>query len=206
MNTKTISGISLAALFAVSMISTGAYAAVADMLDIKEASSDGETHSMQVAERLQHINSKEAPDLVTFWAWVIETPEDAPEGTALAVDAITIHHRINDQAAFDAVACPDDKSPQCQAIRSSPVQGFHPHRAFFDENFCVIGLESPKADFRVFKDTLHLEASDLAGAAATGTIGDMGLDEDEEPICPIANLGITELVDGPVGLPFVEGP
>lgn len=118
--------------------------------------------------------------MVTFWAFVIETPDDAPEGTELTVDAITIPHKANVHQVFG------------KAAQSSPVQCFHPHQVYFDENNCVIGLESLKADFKVQHKTIILQGSDgAAGSVAIGTIGDMWLDNDDQPICPVANLGIT---------------
>jgi len=82
---------------------------------------------------------------------------------------------VNDHQAFGKDA------------QSSPVQSFHPHQAYFDENNCIIGLESLKADFKVQHNTVTLEVSDEAFAVATGTIGL----RDE---CPIG-LGITDLVN-----------
>jgi len=61
-------------------------------------------------------------------------------------------------------------------------------------------LESPKADFKVQHKTVTLEASDTA--VATGTIGDRGVDVNGDPICPIADLGITSLVTSPTPLPI----
>lgn len=98
----------------------------------------------------------------------------------LTVDAITIHHSVNDHQAFGKDA------------KSSPVQSFHPHVAYFDSELCVIGLESPKSDFKVKDNTITLEASDEAFAVATGTIGP----RDE---CSIG-LGITGVVTPPTGI------
>ena len=179
--TKPLLGISLAAVFAISMTMTGAMADIPGSMSVVSASSteDG-AHSMTVEDKIKQIPAHKAPGLVTFWAFVINTPDDAPDGTNLSVDAITIHHKVNDHQAFG------------KAAQSSPVQSFHPHQAHFDANGCVIGLESPKADFKVQHKTITLQGSDGAAAAvATGTIGDMGLDSNNDPVCPVANLGIT---------------
>ena len=174
MNRKLLLGISLATVFIFSIMMLPINADLDGMLDITGASSDGTNHKMQVADNLKNINKKES-DIVTFWAWAIDNPEDAPDGTFLTVDALTIHHLVNDHQAFGKDA------------KSTPVQGYHPHRAFFDSDFCVIGLQSPKADFRVKDNTLQLASDDIAFLAATGTIG--AVDG-----CPIG-LGITELRD-----------
>ncbi len=107
----------------------------------------------------------------------VPVPDDAPVGTALTVDAITIHHSVNDHQAFG------------KAAQSSPVQSLHPHQAHFDASFCIVGLESPKADFKVQHKTVTLEASDTAIAIATGTIGTR-VDCTDSP----TTLGITSLV------------
>jgi hypothetical protein len=172
MNSKLVLGTTIAALIAVSL--TSVYATTG-YFDITAASSDGTTHSMTLADDVKQIPAKKAEDIVSFWAWAIPTPSGAPAGTALTVDAITIHHGVNDHQAFG------------KAAQSTPVQSFHPHKAYFDGAFCVIGLESPKADFRVKDNTVTLEASDDAFAAATGTIG-------PRSDCAIG-LGITDLAD-----------
>jgi hypothetical protein len=156
MNSKLVLGTTIATLITVSL--TSVYATTG-YFDIATASSDGATHSMTLEDDVKQIPAKKAEDVVSFWAWAIPTPVGAPAGTALAVEAITIHHGVNDHQAFG------------KAAQSTPVQSFHPHRAYFDGAFCVIGLESPKADFRVKDNTVTLEASDVAFAAATGTIG-----------------------------------
>ena len=65
-------------------------------------------------------------------------------------------------------------------------------QAHFDANGCVIGLESQLkliSKYNTIETALHLQGSDgAAGAVATGTIGDMGLDENDEPVCHVANL------------------
>ncbi|MFY9299722.1 MAG: hypothetical protein WAO91_00830 [Candidatus Nitrosotenuis sp.] len=172
MKSKLIIGALVAALVGVSL--TAAYAT--DYFDITAASSDGTTHSMELADRVKQIPANKALDVVSFWAWAIPIPAGAPAGTTLAVEAITIHHGVNDHQAFG------------KAAQSTPVQSFHPHRAYFDASNCVIGLESPKADFRVKDNTITLAASDVAVAAATGTIGPRG-------DCTATGLGITVLAD-----------
>ena len=171
MTTKTILGISLAVVFVISMI-TFAYATTPGYLIITDATSDGTKDTMTLQDSVKEIPAKKAEGVITFWAWAINTPGNAPEGTALAVDAITIHHGVNDHQAFG------------KAARSTPVQSFHPHRAYFDSANCVIGLESPKADFRVKDNTVTLASSDIAAVAATGTIGPR-----EE--CTATGLGVT---------------
>ena len=185
MNTKTILGISLAAAFAISMTMTTAMADIPGSMTVVSASSDGETHVMEVEDKIKQIPAKKASDLITFWAFAVPVPGDAPVGTALTVDGITIHHSVNDHQAFG------------KAAQSSPVQSFHPHKAHFDANNCLIGLESPKADFKVQHKTVTLEASDTAFAVATGTIGP----RDDCPDSP-ATLGITSLVTPPTALPI----
>jgi len=185
MNTKTILGISLAAVFAISMTMTAAMADIPGSMTVVSASSDGVTHVMEVEDKIKQIPAKKADDLITFWAFAVPVPGDAPVGTALTVDAITIHHSVNDHQAFG------------KAAQSSPVQSFHPHQAHFDGAFCIIGLESPKADFKVQHNTVTLEASDTAVAVATGTIGPRA-DCTDSP----ATLGITSLVTPPTGLPI----
>ncbi|MDH3618325.1 MAG: hypothetical protein OEM89_06335 [Nitrosopumilus sp.] len=176
MKTRTILGISLAAAFAISISMTAAMADIPGSLAIVTASSDGTSHSMDVEDKVKQIPAHKADDTITFWAWVLQTPNDAPEGTVLAVDAITIHHKVNDHQAFG------------KDLQSKPVQGFHPHKAFFDENFCVIGLKSPHSAFKVQHNTLVMTSSQTeAVAAATGTIGGDG-----HEACPFG-LGITGL-------------
>jgi len=174
MKSKLIIGALVAVLVGVSL--TAAYATTPGYFDITAASSDGTTHSMELADRVKEIPANKALDVVSFWAWVIPIPDGAPPGTALAVEAITIHHGVNDHQAFG------------KAAQSTPVQSFHPHRAYFDASFCVIGLESPKADFRVKDNTITLAASSMAGAAATGTIG-------PRTGCTATGLGITYLAE-----------
>jgi len=178
MNTKTILGISLAAVFAISMTMTAAMADIPGSMTVVSASSDGVTHEMNVEDKIKQIPANKANDLITFWAFAVPTPGDAPAGTALTVDAITIHHSGNDHQAFG------------KAAQSSPVQSFHPHQAHFNSELCVIGLESPKADFKVQHKTVTLEASDEAIAVATGTIG-------PRAECTATGLGITGTVTDP---------
>ena len=182
LNAKIIFGISLAAAFVITMSMTAAMADIPGSLTVVSASSDGVTQKMTVEDKVKQIPANKAGDLITFWAWVIPTPVDAPERTVIAVDTITIHHGVNDHQAFG------------KAAKSSPVQSFHPHKAFLDVNLCIVGLESPKSDFKVQHKTLTLEATDTASAVVTGTIGPR-----EE--CPIG-LGITSLVTPPTGLPI----
>ncbi len=165
---------SLVGVIAIAVSISGAYATFpVGYLDIESANSDGVTHMMTLADDVKQITAKKSEDIVTFWAWAVPNPTEAPEGTFLTVDAITIHHGVNDHQAFG------------KAAKSSPVQSFHPHRAYFDSNLCVIGLESPKTGFKVNQNTVTLSSSDVAVAAATGTIG---------PVdgCPVG-LGVTNI-------------
>ena len=184
MNTKTILEISIAAVFVISITMTAAMADIPGSLTVVSASSDGVTHVMEVEDKIKQIPANKAPDLVTFWAFAIPNPGGAPAGTTLTVDAISIHHKVNDHQAFG------------KAAQSSPVQGFHPHKFFFDDAFCVLGLESPKSDFKVQHKTITLEASATAFAVATGAVG-----TDGHEACPFG-LGITSLVTPPTGLPI----
>ncbi|MFN3653974.1 MAG: hypothetical protein ACK4TO_01430 [Candidatus Nitrosotenuis sp.] len=174
MNSKLIFGATIAALIAVTLTST--YAISPAYFDITAAASDGTTHSMTLADKVKQIPANRAEDIVSFWAWAIPIPAGAPAGTVLAVEAITIHHGVNDHQEFG------------KAAQSSPVQSFHPHKAYFDGAFCVIGLESPKASFKVQHDTITLAASNIAAFSATGTIG-------PRSDCLATGLGIRELVD-----------
>ena len=181
--TKILLGISLAAVFAISMTMTSAMADIPGSMTIVSASSEDGTHTLNVEDKIKQIPAKKAPGLVTFWAFLIPTPDDAPAGTVLTVDAITIHHGVNDHQAFG------------KAAQSTPVQSFHPHQAHFDSSLCVIGLESPKADFKVQHKTVTLESSDGdAFAAATGTIGP----RDE---CTATGLGIELPLVSVAGIP-----
>ena len=119
------------------MTMTTAMADIPGSMTVVSASSDGVTHVMEVEDKIKQIPANKADDLITFWAFAVPIPGDAPAGTALTVDAITIHHGVNDHQAFG------------KAAQSSPAQSFHPHQAHFDSNLCIIGLESPKADFKV---------------------------------------------------------
>lgn len=179
---KKLLGTIIGTVIIISMTMTSVMADIPGSLTVVEASSDGTTHVMKVQDKVKEIPAGKADDIITFWAWAIPIPGDAPVDTTLAVDAITIHHGVNDHQAFG------------KAAKSSPVQSFHPHKAFFDENGCVIGLQSPKSAFSIKDNVLTLEASDIAFAVATGTIG--AVNE-----CPLG-LGITSLVTPPTGLPL----
>ena len=175
--TKTILlGASLAALFAVGMFSA-VYALNTAQFDITSASTDGQTLTMTVAEKIKQIPANDADDLITFYAWVTAT------GTGLQADAITIHHGVNDHQAFG------------KSAQSSPVQSYHPHGVIFENVgtseepiFCIVGLDSPKADFKVQHNTVTLESENAFDFAATGTVGL----RDE---CTATGLGITNLYD-----------
>lgn len=188
-------GLSLAAVFAASMISL-VYAANfnADSANVEDAGQSGDTFFMDLEAPVKEFNAKNAPDLVTFWAWLI----DGGSGD-VRVLAITLHHNVNDHQAFDPVFCLGDKNPTCKAIKSSSVQSFHPHYAEFTvtdadndvdtpDVLCVTNLESPVLDFRVHNQdviTVEDEDSTYAGFYATGTIGVIDG-------CPVG-LGITNL-------------
>jgi len=169
MNTKTILAVSLAAVFAVSMISV-VHADIPTYLDITSASTDGNTLSMTLAGDVKQIPVNKADDLITFWAWVTVTD------SGLEANAITIHHGVNDHQAFG------------KAAQSSPVQSFHPHKVYFDHDNCVVGLESPKADFKVQHNSITLDSDETFDFAATGTVG-------PRADCAATGLGITSLVD-----------
>lgn len=169
MTNKVILGASLAALFAVGMFSA-VYAVNTGQFDIISASTDGETLTMTVAEKIKQIPANDADDLITFYGWVTKTSD------GYVADAITIHHGVNDHQAFG------------KAAQSSPVQSYHPHVVTFDAEFCVVGLESPKADFKVKHNTVTLESDDSFEFAATGTVGPR-ID------CTATGLGITTLYD-----------
>jgi len=169
MNNQVILGTTLAALFAVSMFSA-VYAVNAGQFEITAASTDGETLTMTVAEKIKQIPANDADDLITFYGWVTVT------SSGLVADAITIHHGVNDHQAFG------------KAAQSSPVQSYHPHKVTFDAINCVVGLESPKADFRVQHNTITLESDDSFDFAATGTVG-------PRAECTATGLGITALYD-----------
>ena len=158
-------GISLAAVFAVGMFSA-VHAINAGQFDITDASSTDGILSMEVAEKIKQIPANKADDLITFYAWVTETP------TGLDADAITIHHGVNDHQAFG------------KAAQSSPVQSYHPHGVNFDGDGCIVGLTSPKADFKVQHNTVTLESENSFDFAATGTVG-------FRAECEATGLGIT---------------
>ena len=169
MNSRILLGTSIAALFAVGLFS-GAFAINAGQFDITDASTDGETLTMEVAEKIKQIPANKADDLITFYAWVTIT------STGLEADAITIHHGVNDHQAFG------------KAVKSSPVQSYHPHGVTFDSDFCIVGLDSPKASFKVQHNTVTLESEDSFDFAATGTVG-------PRSECTATGLGITNLYD-----------
>jgi len=179
---KKLLGTLIVTVIIISMTMTSVMADIPGSLTVVEASSDGTTHVMKVQDKVKQIPAGKADDIITFWAWAIPPLSDAPEGTVLVVDAITIHHGVNDHQAFG------------KAAQSSPVQSFHPHKAFFDENGCIIGLQSPKSPFSVKDNVLTLKASDTAVAVATGTIGAV-------EGCPVG-LGITGVVTPPTALPI----
>ena len=176
MTTKIILlGTSIAAIFAVGMFSA-VFAANSNsgidpaQFDITSASTDGETLSMEVDAKIKQIPANKADDVITFYAWVSFTT------TGLEADAITIHHKVNDHQAFG------------KAAQSSPVQSYHPHGVTFDGDFCIVGLTSPKADFKVQHNTVTLESDDSFDFAATGTVG-------PRTECTATGLGITNLYD-----------
>ena len=185
MKTRAILGISLAAAFVISFSITAAMADIPGSMNVTAASSNGANHYMTVEDKVKQFSEKKAPDLITFWAWALPITPEAPVGTVLAVDAITLHHGVNDHQEFG------------KALQSSPVQSFHPHKAYFDINGCIIGLESPKVDFKVQHNTLFMTSSQTeAVAVATGTIGTTG-----HEACPLG-LGITGTVTSPTGIPL----
>jgi len=145
----------------------------AEMLNITSASSDGTTMTMTTEVKVKHVveNKDTTDDLITFWAWQIPTEN----GEAARVAAIAIHHGVNDHQAFGMEA------------KSSPVQGFHTHEVALDGDFCVVGLQSPKADFRVKGNTLTLENDAIHVDTVSGTIGPR-VDCPESP----ATLGVTD--------------
>lgn len=168
--TKTVLlGVSLTALFAVGMFSA-VFAANPGQFDITSASTDGETLTMTVDEKIKQIPANKADDLITFYAWVAVTSD------GFQADAITIHHGVNDHQAFG------------KAAKSSPVQSYHPHGVTFDSDFCIVGLDSPKADFKVQHNTVTLESENSFDFAATGTVG-------PRAECTATGLGITNLYD-----------
>ena len=169
MTRTVLLGASLTALFVVGMFST-VFAVNAGQFDITSASTDGETLTMTVSENIKQIPANKADDLITFYAWVSATVG------GFEADVITIHHGVNDHQAFGKDA------------QSSPVQSYHPHGVSFDDTFCIVGLESPKADFKVQHNTVTLESDDSFDFAATGTVG-------ARADCAATGLGITGLYD-----------
>ena len=168
-------GATVAALFAIGMFST-VFAVNAGQFDITSASTDGETLTMTVDEKIKQIPANKADDLITFYAWVSPIPDPDGDGVGLQADAITIHHGVNDHQAFG------------KDLQSSPVQSFHPHGVTFDSDFCIVGLTSPKADFKVQHNTVTLESESDFTFAATGTVG-------PRAECAATGLGITNLYD-----------
>ena len=170
MNRKhSLLGISITALIAVGMISAVS-ALNLDQFDIQSASSDGSTLTMEVKDKIKQIPAGDADDLITFYAWVTFT------NTGLQADAITVHHGVNDHQAFGKDA------------QSSPVQSYHPHEVTFDGDGCIVGLASPKVDFKVQDTTVTMESSNGFDFAATGTVG-------PRAECTATGLGITDLYD-----------
>ena len=90
------------------------FAVNAGQFEITSASSDGETLTMTVEDKIKQIPANDADDLISFYAWVTITPY------GLQVDAITIHHGVNGHQAFG------------KAAQSSPVQSYHPHGVTFE--------------------------------------------------------------------------
>ena len=166
----TLLGISLVAAFAIGMGSS-VFALNVAQFDITSASSDGTTLTIEVAEKIKQIPAKDADDLITFYAWVTTSSLSSVE-----VDAITIHHSVNDHQAFGKDA------------QSSPVQSYHPHGVSFDGDNCIVGLTSPKVDFKVHDTTVTLESSNGFEAAVTGTVG-------PRAECTATGLGITGIYD-----------
>ena len=76
-NTKSILGISLAVVFAISMTMTAAMADIPGSMTVVSASSDGVTHVMEVEDKIKQIPAKKADDLITFWAFAVPVPGDA---------------------------------------------------------------------------------------------------------------------------------
>jgi hypothetical protein len=96
--TKTLLlGTTLAALFTVDMFSA-VFAVNTGQFDITSSSTDGETLTMVVAEKIKQIPANKADDLITFYAWVTATPD------GLVADVITLHHGVNDHQAFGKAA------------------------------------------------------------------------------------------------------
>ena len=59
-NTKSIFGISLAAVFAISMTMTAAMADIPGSMTVVSASSDGVTHVMEVEDKIKQIPAKKS--------------------------------------------------------------------------------------------------------------------------------------------------
>ena len=131
---------------------------------------------MEVAEKIKQIPANKADDLITFYAWVSVIEDSDSNLIGLEADTITIHHGVNDHQAFG------------KALQSSPVQSYHPHGVTFDGDFCIVGLTSPKADFKVQHNTVTLESENDFDFAATGTVG-------PRAECSATGLGITNLYD-----------
>lgn len=170
MTQTVLLGAMFAVAFTVGMFATVSAEHIPDQFDITSASTDGETLSMTVDAKIKQIPANKADDLITFFAWVTVTDD------GLVADAITIHHKVNDHQAFG------------KAAKSSPVQSFHPHKVFFDGANCIVGLESPKADFKVQHNTVTLESDNSFDFPATGTAG-------PRDDCKATGLGITFLYD-----------
>ena len=184
MTTKTILAMSLAAVFAVSMISAAYAVPRASYLDITGVST-GATSTVTLDGDVKQIPANKALDTITFWAFPVE---ESFGGGSLNVAAVTIHHGANDHQYVGSID--NDPSPVNQNVRSTPVQSFHPHYANFDGLGCLVGLESPKIDFKVSGNTITLDTSGVTplGFAASGTIG-------VRSECTATGLGITSLDD-----------
>jgi hypothetical protein len=171
MTKNVLLGASLAAAFAISMF---AYVMADDgprekYMELVSAT-NGTDSSITVNATMKQIPAHKALDVITFWALPIEY-DVAQAGGALNVAAVTIHHGVNDHQYVGSID--NDPKPVNQSVRSTPVQSFHPHYAGFDGDGCLVGLESPKLDFRVKGDTITFDTSDhpTVGFAVTGTIG-----------------------------------
>jgi hypothetical protein len=185
-------GASLAAIMGISMITLAAANGFPreGYVDITGATF-GDESSITLDERVKEIPAKRALDVITFWAIPIE---DQIGSGDINVAAVTIHHGVNDHQYVGSLD--DDPNTPNQDVRSTPVQSFHPHYAGFNGTVgptfgCLVGLESPKIDFRVKGDTITLDTSDVtiaAEVALTGTIG-------PRAECTATGLGITAFDD-----------
>ncbi len=153
--TKTILlATSLAVIFAVSMMMIPVIAQ-GSATEIVDATTDGSTVTIEVADDVKNINKKNMPDLVLFYA--TGKPLGSVPGEALRVNAVVRHPDFNDH--------------QIGVERSNPVQGYHPHDAAFDAAFCLIDITSPNLAFSAKDHFVTVENDAWTGFAATGTIG-----------------------------------